>query len=326
MCSLRRDLEHEPARHPAGHPGGRREAASPVNSGPVNSSPQVAPATLLTPARLLALQRSAGNHAVQELLSVQLGRTNVTQAKIRKERARKAWKKTRLWPEHHLKGRILERTDKYLFRKSNLGYVDMNKVASNFPAIDGIANGRFRQVKAYLHLGKTAKARNKVVAQIIKQAEALEDKCEIAAERMISNKGLLLRQIVAIHRGRSGTKGRTGLAPYNEGSKTKRARAKHTNVLPPTFATLAETQIAAFDKAPKIFEFDKDRLAQEILKNMVLVVPNELVSAVRKELKGSMVVEGGGMTSTQVRSLMDVEGFTVSKPRGGDDDDADYKG
>lgn len=321
MCSLRRDLEHQPTMRPGIRPTAPREAAHPVNI-----NPQLAPATLLTPAGLMALQRAAGNSAVQDLLAVQRGRTTVTLAKIRKERARKGWKKTRLWPEHQLKGRILERTDKYLFRKSGLGYVDMNKVASNFPAIDGIANGKFRQVKAYLHLGATTKARDKVVAQIVKQAQDLEDKCEIAADRLTRDQGLLLRQILAIHRGKSSTKGRTGMKPYREVSALKRARRKHKGVLPPTFATLAESQLKSHDKAPALFDFDKDALAQEMIRNMVLVVPDEVVAAVSKELGGAMQVEGGGMTSTQVKSLMDIEGFTKSKKRGGEEEDEDYPG
>jgi len=307
----------------------RLRPQAPVNAVvPVDAPPKILPPAVLRPETVLALQRSAGNRAVRELLGVQRGRAeNAANArkKLLKERKRRKWKKDRLWPEHQLKGRILEVTDKYLFRVRGGGYVDMNKVVSNFPAIDGIANGKFRQVKAYLHLGaNTKKARGVTVARVVAEVEKLSEKCEIAARRLTSNNGLLLRQILAIDAGRASTKGRIGKAPYAEADTSAAARKKHKGVLPASFTAFAGTQITSFDAKPAEFDFDTDGLATKMMSDMVVVVPDDLVADVRSAVGGQVTVEGGGLRSTEIKSLMDAEGYAVSKR--GEDDDGDYAG
>ncbi|MGH3915688.1 MAG: hypothetical protein ACRDTC_20110 [Pseudonocardiaceae bacterium] len=259
------------------------------------------------------------------MLAVQRGRTTNVEAKLAKERARRKWKPKRLWPEQALKGRILEVTDKFMFRRRKHGYIDMNKVASNFPAIDGIANGKFRQVKAYLHLGAdTKQARKNTVARIVAQVEDLTEKCETAAQRLTKHEGRLLTQLVNIDAGKAGTKGRTGKAPYAEVGTSSKARKRHESVLPPSFRLLADTQLAGHTADPDNFEFDTDSLAQEMMKSMVVVVPDDLVADVQKAVTGPMTVEAGGFTSTEIKELMDVEGYAPSKR--GEEDDEDYTG
>ncbi|MGH3549646.1 MAG: hypothetical protein ACRDQU_16365 [Pseudonocardiaceae bacterium] len=305
---------------------------------PLNADPRTIPAEVLTPAAIVALQRRAGNRAVQQIIAVQRVRTQKkptskqdnVRAKLAKERKKRKWKDTKLWPEQAVKGRVLEVTDKYLFRRvGGKGYIDMNKVASNFPAIDGIADGKFRQVKAYLNLGGTTKklrevAMRNAVARIVAQVNDLSEKCEIAAARMVAHDGRLLRLLLDIHKGRASTKGRTGKAPYSEIDTSKRARKKHVGALPEPFRQEARTQIKSRAADPENVDFDTDGLAHVIMQNMVVVVPDELVAAVTKEVRGAVAVEGGGFTSVQIKNLMDEAGYAASKR--GKDDDSDYVG
>jgi ferredoxin len=316
--SSRRTGERQ-ARDPAPH---RPRPRDPVVR---KVAPGVVPRELLTPQTVLALQRSAGNRAVRELLVVQRGRVDNVRGKLTKERKRKDWKKKRRWPEQQLKGRILEVTDKYLIRSRGGGYVDMNKIAANFPAIDGIADGKFRQVKAYLHLGAlNKKARAPTVARVIAEVEKLADKCEVAASRLTAKEGLLLKQLLDINAGRASTKGRRGKAPYLEADSSKAARLKHKGVLPEPFRKLADAQIVSYAKDPDRFDFDTDALATEMMKNMVVVVPDDLVADVRKAVASPVTVEGGGFSSAEVKGLMDETGYTPSTR--GEDKDDDYTG
>lgn len=57
---------------------------------------------------------------------------------------------------------------------------------------------------------------------------------------------------------------------------------------------------------------------------MVLVVPDDLVQDVQKELKTAkidMEVEGGGLDSNQISGLMDEIGYQPRKHKTDDDDD-----
>lgn len=292
-----------------------------------NLDPRAVPAGVLPPEAILALQRTVGNRAVQEMLLVQRGRTKHAHAKLKKETKRRQWKKTRPWPEEQLKGRILEVTDKYLFRKKlQTGYVDMNKVAANFPAIDGIADGKFRQVKAYLHLGRQNRlTRVPTVRRIVAQVEVLSEKCEVAAQRLVDHNGRLLVQLLDINAGRSGTKGRVGLAPYNVADTSPGARVKHKAVLPEEFRKLAKAQVAGHQADPQKFEFDPDELALAMMDSMVVVVPDDLVADVQRQVTG-VTVEGGGFTSTQIKDIMDVRGYTARTRRSDDEKDTDFSG
>lgn len=274
-------------------------------------------AAATTPAApTIPIQRQASGTAAL----VQRVRTKPKVALRGKERTRRGWKKTKLWPEQALKGRILERTDKYIIRTKGGGYIDMNKVKSSFPAIDGIANGQFRQIKAYLAIGDDKKkARANAVARIVGQVAELEEKCEIAAKQLTANNGRLLSLLLEINKGKRSTKGRTGKAPYEEQSTSKARRERHQGVLPTSFRDEATSQLATFKKSG---DWDEDALAQEMLKNMVIVVPDDLVAPVQKELK-SMDVEGGGLTSQQIKTMMDEIGYAQSKARG-EEVDEDY--
>lgn len=333
MPSVSAKRRQHPARETSGRASRHVRAPRPALSAAVAA---LAP---LSQADVLALQRTAGNAAVQQVLAqrrrpavtVQRGRIwKAVKKRITKERGRKTWKPGRQWPEQGLKGRLLERVDKYMIRTAGRGYVDMNKIKANFPAIDGIADGKFRQIKAYLALGasKTDRllAQRNAVSRIVAQALDLEDKSEIAARDLVRNKGQLLRLLLDINRGRRSTARRTGKAPYTEMKTTKKARRRHQDVLPPDFSTEAKRQLKAFKQDPDGFEFDADALGHSIVKNMVLVVPSDLVGEVKAELKAEkveMAVEGvAGITSQKIKTWMDRTGYTPTK-RGGDDDDDD---
>ena len=230
-------------------------------------------------------------------------KTNYLREQIRMTREAKNWKKGRQWPEEQLKGLILERCDQFMVTTKKSDYIDMNNVQANFPAVDGIANGKFRQVKCYL---PGISGRANAIKRIVSQAEELDEKCQTAARWLTRNKGKLLREVVK--------------------------RNKKGSPLPSTFHTLAKEQVKEFDKGEEDFDWDEDGLAQEMIGNMVMVVPDDMVDGVKKELKNSamkdvrkITVEGGGLTSTEVKDLMDETGYAQKKKRGGEDDDEDYE-
>jgi hypothetical protein len=182
-------------------------------------------------------------------------------------------------------------------------HIDMNKLHANFPAVDGIANGKFRQVKCYL---PGTGGRQSAVQRIVTQAEDLEDKCSTAATRLLSNNAKLLRELLELD--------------------------KKGTVMPSSFNALATKEIRRFDKDEE-HEWNEDGLANKMLTNMVIVVPDDMVNDVKKELKaknlGYMGVEGGGLTSTQVKGLMNETGYRAKKPRkvisdGDESDDEDF--
>jgi len=253
-----------------------------------------------------------------------MGRKGV-EAGIAKDRKRKAWKKTRKWPEKQLKGRILERTDKYTFRQSDHGYIDMNKVRANFPAVDGIANGQFRQVKSFMsEIDPKTKTMKGAINRIVAEAEMLEDKSTIAAKWLLKNNASLLREILLIDEGESGTKGLTD--PSFTDKLTKRQLRRHMNVLPEEFRTAAEEQIQNLDE-DEDFEPDEDLIASLILENIVLVVPDDLVESVKAKLKevGGMVakipVTGGGATTQTIKKQMKKIGYEPSRTKVDEDED-----
>lgn len=280
-----------------------------------------------TPDAVRALQQTAGNQAVQRMLLIQRGRTKKVRAGVDKERNRKkTWKAGRKWPENQLKGLILERTDKYVIRKRGKGYVSMNKVMANFPAIDGIADGRFRQVKAYLAPDGSPKAKKNAVQRIVAEVEKLEEKCETAARDLVGHDARLLQELLNIDAGKSSTKHRTGTAPYEEKSSEPAARDRHKDVLPPDFRDLATLQLKQRKEDPD-FDFDTDALAQAMMEAMVVVVPDELVADVSKEVaKTRIAVEPGGFSSEALKEMMDAVGYEPSR-RGARDEaeeDPDY--
>lgn len=286
----------------------------------------------LNPPQISSVPQAALQPAPQPVPSLQLGRTKTLTSKMKKERSRKTWQKGRKWPEQQLKGRLLERLDKYMIRTQNNGYIDMNKLKANFPAIDGIADGVFRQVKAYLPSPsqKNKKlAKKQAVDRIVSQVIELEDKCEIAARQLLANRGQLLGILLDIDEGTTSTKGRTGTAPYTEMDTSAAARQRHMGVLPDEFREFGFEQLALGGLAEAEndvnFDYDVDGLAQVIMNNMVVIVPDDLVEDVQIELirnKIAIKVEGAGGDSAFIQNLMNAIGYTASTR--GKDDDTDY--